>query len=106
MQEHHKIITELKNRLQQVYGSKLGQVILFGSRALAEAEPCSDFDILVVLEEEYTNKDEDKILDICYDLDLKYNILIDMHLISERELTTIRGKQPIFANAFKKGIYA
>jgi len=39
------------------------------------------------------------------DIDLKYNILLDVHLISVRELNTIRGKQPVYINALKYGIY-
>lgn len=36
--------------------------------------------------------------DICYEIDLKYNIISDNHLMSESELLTLRGKQPIFVN--------
>jgi len=55
---------------------------------------------------DYNKSDEDKILDICYDIDLKYDILIDVHLLSTNELETKRGKQPVFVNALKYGIYA
>ena len=41
------------------------------------------------------------ILDICYDIDLKYDIIIDAHLLSTQELESKRGKQPIFVNALK-----
>ncbi len=47
-----------------------------------------------------------EIYDLCFDIDLKYNILIDAHLISEQEIASLRGKQPIFVNALKSGIYA
>ena len=62
--------------------------------------------VLIILKNEYSGKDENKILDLCYDIDLKYNILIDAHLISEQELDTSRGKQPVFVNALQSGIYA
>jgi hypothetical protein len=41
-----------------------------------------------------------------YDIDLKYNILLDVHLMSARELNSARGKQPIFIKALNTGIYA
>ena len=34
------------------------------------------------------------------------NIIIDAHLISLKELKTIRGKQPIFKKTIKTGVYA
>ncbi len=43
-------------------------------------------------------------IDICYDIDLKHDILIDPHILTQDELTSIRGKQPIFINAMINGI--
>lgn len=40
------------------------------------------------------------------DVDIAYDILIDVHLLSMDELNTKRGRQPIFVNALKNGIYA
>lgn len=100
------ILENLKKHLQKNYGDSIKDVILFGSQAQANASEHSDYDILIVLKNEYSGKDENEILDLCYDIDLKYNILIDVHLISEQEIATFRGKQPIFVNALKSGIYA
>ena len=49
---------------------------------------------------------EREISKVCYSIDLKYNIITDIHILSESELDTLRGKQPIFLNAINKGIYA
>jgi len=81
-------------------------VILFGSQARGDSKEYSDYDVLIVLDKDYSGKDENQILDLCYDIDLKYNILIDAHLISSKELTSIRGRQPVFVNAIKSGIHA
>ena len=51
-------------------------------------------------------KDENVILDLCYDINLKYNILIDAHILSKKEIKSIRGKQSIFVNALKAVIHA
>jgi hypothetical protein len=42
-----------------------------------------------------------QISDLCYEIELKYNIITDTHIISEKEFSELRGKQPIFVNAIK-----
>ncbi len=104
--ENKTIVTDLKNRLTQSLGSSVKDVVLFGSRAKGNFTPDSDFDVLVVLDNDYSGKEENKILDICYDVDLKFGILLDVHIISSNELNSPRGKQPIFVNAINSGLYA
>ena len=84
----------------------INNIVLFGSQANNNAGEFSDYDILIILNNDYTQQDEDRILDICYDVYLIYNIIIDPHLLSIKELDAKRGKQPIFVNALKNGIYA
>ncbi len=100
------ILTDLKNHLNANYGNSIKDIILFGSQARGDSDENSDYDILIVLDRNYSGTDENEILDLCYDIDLKYNILLDVHILSTSELDSERGKQPIFKNAFKSGIYA
>ena len=106
MPDRHKILADLKDHLRQNYKGFVKDVILFGSQAKNKATNDSDYDILVVLENDYTSKDEIEIMDLCYDINLKYDILIDVKVLSTREFNSIRGKQPIFVNALRTGIYA
>lgn len=106
MSDNSKILSDLKNHLITNYGNSVMHVILFGSQARGNSKEYSDYDILIVLDKDFSGKDENQILDLCYDIDLKYNILIDAHLISSRELKSVRGRQPVFVNAIKSGIYA
>jgi predicted nucleotidyltransferase len=106
MTDSKQILNDLKLNLQMRYSDTVKNVILFGSQAKDIANEFSDYDILILLNKDYSRQDEDTILDICYDIDLKYNIMIDAHLLSTNELMTRRGKQPIFINALKNGIYA
>ncbi len=101
-----KIISDLKKHLLNFYGSSVKEVILFGSQAKGVAAEGSDYDVLIILDKEYNWIDENRILDLCYDVDLKYNILIDAHIISVKEINSPRGRQPIFVNAIKSGLYA
>ena len=106
MADKLNILKELKNSIQKVYTDSVKDVILFGSQAYCDSTKNSDYDILIILSKDYTARDENQIYDLCFDINLKYNIIIDAHLISERELGTIKGKQPIFTKAIKSGIYA
>ena len=63
----------------------------------------SDFDILVLVKDNSGWKLERQISDICYEIDLKYGIITDTHVIGDNEMNTLRAKQPIFVNAIKNG---
>ena len=102
--ENKIIILELKNHLINNYGDSVKDVVLFGSHARGDSNNFSDYDVLIILKNDYSGKDENRILDLCYDINLKYEILLDVHIISNNELKSIRGKQPIFINAIKSGI--
>lgn len=106
MIENQKILIDLKQHLQKHFGDSVKDVVLFGSQARGDSREYSDYDILIILDKDYSGNDENKILDLCYDIDIKYNILLDIHLLSDREIETKRGKQPIFINALKSGLYA
>lgn len=106
MVENNQILADLKRHLLNNYGRSVKNIVLFGSQARGDSKDYSDYDILIILDKDYSSKDENRILDLCYDIDLKYNILIDVHLISEVELNSVRGRQSVFVNALKSGIYA
>lgn len=101
-----KIIKDLKNYLVKHYGNDVKEVILFGSHAVAEANADSDIDVLIVLDKPHSKEDENRLLDLCYEIDLKYNILLEIHLLSKPELNALRGKQPIYYSAIQHGVYA
>ncbi len=106
MKKATKILTELKNLLYKKLGDDLTDVILFGSQAYGGAHKNSDYDFLVILKEKPDWLLKRKISEYCYELDLKYEIFVDIHILGEEELQTLRGKQPIFQTALEKGIYA
>lgn len=101
-----QILTELKIHLQNQLGDEIKDVILFGSQSTGQASAESDYDFLILLKKKPDWRLKREISDICYDIDLKYNIISDTHLLAETELNTLRGKQPIFQNAITRGIYA
>jgi len=44
-----EILTELRQRLEAIYGERLVRLVLFGSQARGDAEDGSDIDVMVVL---------------------------------------------------------
>jgi uncharacterized protein len=92
------IITELNLNIEKV--------ILFGSQISGKAQKYSDYDILIILNQNYSWIDEEKIIEITFDLSLKYEILLDIKFISINELNSLRGKQPFIQSAIKNGISA
>jgi len=107
MKSYKKAVLESLNLLlKQRFSDNLKDVVLFGSQASGKAGIDSDYDILVILKQKPDWQTEREISDICFEIELKYNILTDTHILSEPELSTPRGRQPIFVNALANGIHA
>jgi predicted nucleotidyltransferase len=106
MDTHNIILNDLKDRLTIQYGNAFCDVVLFGSQLKSGTTNDSDFDILIILDKKIQWKDEDSVYNLCYGLNLKYNIVIDIHLLSKTDINGIRGKQPIYVNALKSGMHA
>lgn len=100
------ILDDLKNILSSRFKDNLKDLVLFGSQLSGNANQDSDYDILIILKQMPDWKTEREISDLCYEIDLKYGIITDTHILAENELNSLRGKQPIFVNALSKGFYA
>jgi len=101
------VITELKRILVSQFGDNIKDVILFGSQASGKSSEDSDYDILILLADDYDWKYKNLIFDKAFDVGLKLQVLFDLHLLSVNEKNNmLRGKEPIFVNALEKGIHA
>ena len=105
-EEKIKILIDLKRSLFERFNEDLKDVVLFGSQLTDDHSKDSDYDILIIIKKRTNWELEREISDICYDIDLKYGILTDTHVLSESELNSPRGKQPIFINAISNGYHA
>lgn len=106
MNKKENILRDLKNHLCQHFSDEILEVILFGSQAVNKENAGSDFDVLVILKSKYDWKIKEMIIDLCYDINLKYDIIIDVHILAKEEMNELRGKQPVYLNAIQKGIRA
>jgi len=100
------ILNDFKQILATKLKDNLKDVVLFGSQQTGKINRDSDFDILIVLKQKPDWKDEREISDLCYEIDLKYGIISDTHILSDEDFNSLRGKQPVYVNALKNGIYA
>ena len=104
--ESDLIIKELKDHLNRHLNNKVVEIILFGSRVKGVANIDSDYDVVIVINTQDDRNVRKQISDLCYDLELKYNIFLDTQIISKDELESgLRGKHPVFRLAVKEGIH-
>ncbi len=99
-----RAMKELKSLLIKNYPHLIDKVILYGSRAENKDTEYSDYDILLILKTEIDRKMEENVLDIAYDIILKYDIMTDLKMISNDDLRTIKGCLPYVRAALNKGI--
>ncbi|MCD4818908.1 MAG: nucleotidyltransferase domain-containing protein [Candidatus Cloacimonetes bacterium] len=101
---NQKAMRELKKLLLEKYPADIDKMILFGSRAENKERKFSDHDILLILKKKYDREFEVEVLDIAFDIILKYDILTDLKFISNDELLTLKGALPYVQSALNKGI--
>jgi len=77
------ILNRLKSLLQEKV--KLHQVILFGSRARGDAEPDSDMDILVVLDEPRTREVRDTVSDCTWEAGFDAGVVVASVVFTREE---------------------
>ena len=76
-----KAVREFITRVRSVYGDRIQHASLFGSKARRNWKKYSDVDILLVVEGNDRKLRED-IIYTSADIDLKYNVLLDVRVIS------------------------
>jgi len=96
------ILSELKQRLTEHYGDRLERLVLFGSHARGDAEPDSDIDVLVVLNDlDESREERERREDMTYDLSLKYNVGIQLARMSSERFHN--RNSPLLINVRREG---
>ena len=73
--EEKEVLKRFKAEVKEVFGECLDRVILFGSRSRGDADPDSDFDLLVTVQS-LDQTDQKRVFDIAADLSLEYGTVL------------------------------
>lgn len=99
-----QIVKELHKRLENRFPGLVADVILYGSHARGEAHKNSDVDVLLILNTDFDWHLRDAIYDECFEINLQFDILIDINILAKQDESTIRWHQPFVQNALTEGI--
>ena len=104
--DNSTILSELRRILDDAFPEVVSRVILFGSQAAGTANEDADFDVLVVTCREIDWRLRNRIIDTCYQIDIRFDIVTDIKILAESDLHTIKGRQPYVREALETGIAA
>lgn len=97
-----EIVSEFKAELKKLYGRRLKNLILYGSWARGEAAKDSDIDLVVVLAGSVIPGEEiDNMIDVITETNLKYNALISVVPVSEKDYSSLNS--PLLINVRREG---
>ena len=101
-----KMLLELEEKLQRVYGNKLKAVILYGSVARGTATEESDIDIMVLVDgtAQELRTFEDQLSDVSTDISIKYFKVFSIIEISYQEYMRWVNTSPFYRNVSKEGV--
>ena len=100
---YNLIFRELKQFLHELYQDKLDKIILFGSRARGDHSSESDFDVLIVLKNDFNYSQEiEKTSIFISKLSLKFDFVISRVFAKTNDFQS--KNTPFFLNVRKEGI--
>lgn len=97
------IIQELYEALKKEIGTALRDIILFGSRARGDSSPDSDYDILLLVDNE-TKEIENKIFNTSCEIGWRNNVIITV-FVHNKVYFDNKKYEPLFMNIRKEGIH-
>jgi predicted nucleotidyltransferase len=99
------LLSELKAGLQSLYGDRLRGLYLFGSYARGTAEPDSDVDVLIVLDEIASYGGEIRRTgDLTSSVSLKFGVSVSVVLMSVTDWE--HGENPFLLNVRDEAVAA
>jgi len=98
-------LTELVSILKDKYKQQLKEIKLFGSKIRGDFNEASDVDVFIVFNNNVDWKFKEKIYDLIFDIDLKYDVYISARVYSVQSLniTNIR-ELPFIKNVVEHGV--
>ena|SRR2546422_11529368 len=87
--EERQILERFKTNVKNVLGDRLDRVVLFGSRSRGDAEPDSDFDLLVTVQS-LQETDRKRVFEVAADLSLEYGTVLAVLVVPTNDFTEDR----------------
>jgi len=85
--------------------SRIRTVYLFGSRARGDERPDSDYDLLLVVADDFTLAEKSRIYDAVMDILLETGRLVSLKIFKEKEFERLRRiETPFITNVLREGI--
>ena len=106
MEDLSCLLERYKEAVSQILGDRLKRIILYGSYARGDFKQDSDMDIMILADiqpEEISNL-ADRIYDITYDFEVKYEMEINPSIQSIQVYEQWKGVYPFFMNIEKDGV--
>jgi uncharacterized protein len=98
-----EILQEFRHGLEQIYGSRLARVVLFGSQARDEADPDSDIDVMLVLQGAVDpHREIQRLSSFTSGLSLKHDVVISCVYVSEENFYD--EQSPLMLNVRREGV--
>lgn len=103
-QDFERVVYELNNELKRRYPDFEG-ITFFGSRNRDSEDfsPDADFDIVVLFSEKPHWKKENEVLDLIYEKELEYDIIIDAKVYRHAEIK--KQNTPFRVNVYREGVF-
>lgn len=103
MDNLQEIFEKLIPGFQNIFGTVLVQIILYGSVARGTQTDESDIDIAVIVRK-YTDEMHDKMIDFTVDLELEYDKVLSVLLIDYDNFIEWENVLPFYKNVKEEGI--
>ena len=87
--QEKEILKRFKAEVVNLLANRLDRVTLFGSRSRGDAEPDSDFDLLVTVRN-LQKTDKERVSDVAADLSLEYGTVLTVLVLSTEDFTEDR----------------
>ena len=98
-----QVVSELRLRLERLYGERLADMVLYGSQARGDAEAGSDVDVLVVLRGGVTPCAEiARTSDVVAEVSLAHDLTVVCAFVSEDQF--LHEGSPLLLNVRREGV--
>ena len=102
----NELLQKFRAEVEKVFGSKLQDMILYGSYARGDNTDESDIDVMLIVD---ISPDDElnsaiQLSDIVVDLNLEFDVVLSPLVESKEKYEKYKNINPLFANVEKEGI--